>query len=105
VVESNLVKSKERVIGIEPTTFSLGSGAPIDEGVVISDTYSDEDLSARYNPSSQDQYQQNATPCEGVPALCDPHLKAIIGDWGKLPQSMREAIHVLVTSSIQGGQS
>jgi hypothetical protein len=83
----------------------LEGGAPIHESVDASGAYSCEYLSARYNPSSKDQNQQNATPCDGVLSTCDPLLKSIIEVWDKLPQSMRVAIQALVTSSIQGDQS
>jgi hypothetical protein len=66
-----------------------------------SNAWGGDGLSARYNASSQDQNQQNATPCEGVPAVCDPPLKAIIEEWGRLPKSIRDAIHMLVISSVQ----
>ncbi len=88
--------SAKRVKGVEPSTFSLGSGSHSAETVANTGTYEGGTAAPHHTANY-------STPKPAPEALDDPDLRALIAAWPTLPEAVRAGIAAMVRST-QGGE-
>ncbi len=79
---------QKRVTGLEPATFSLGSGKPVPQPAVATGTYEDSKLTP--GDSHGDSQAMDAG---------DPRLARLIDSWPNLPEALRAGITAMVAAT------
>ncbi len=86
------IQTEKRATGIEPATFSLGSGHHIAESPVNAEASE----GGSVTPSHSASYStQNATP----EAHADPELAAVVAAWSDLPAAVRAGIAAMIRAA------
>jgi len=91
--------AEKRVIGIEPTTFSLGSCEPVGTNQAESTVCVNPIVEARLPYSSSVEKTLHATGCDPV-RDSDPALRVIVENWDSLPDEIRKGISSIVSGPV-----
>ena len=85
-------KQTRRVMGVEPTTFSLGSCKPTQENTTNAANY-------ELAQASVAQSDTTTTPKTAAALRSDPALAALVAAWPDLPEAVRVGILAMVTAT------
>jgi hypothetical protein len=96
--DSKRANTKERVIGIEPTTFSLGSCKQVDGITEAGDVYDNQFCCVR-TPHSSMNRRRPSLPGSLVERECDSELELLVERWHLLSDSIRSQIIAVVQAS------